>query len=325
MIELMVSVLLLSVVTMSAMGIMNRIQRKERESSLVAQYSLQGQQLDSQFAYDLKNATKIDGPATNAGTQFNSTATYGILRSPFSDAANSTSDAIEVFVTDPDLSQTSTFDITNVAGTCTASATITVAGNFTPTATLQEDLIIVVINNKKELFKISSGSILVTGTSPNETSTFTVAGCDATVLSDVQAAAAGTNSPQLYRVQRVTYQIGNGTTTRGLYRTVNGSTIKVADDAASMQIRYELATTDSSKAADCKTKTDSRWFDHPTNTTTECSWNDIAAIHLEIVLESATDMGAPDNFNPHDPTVVDGRVRYTVHISKVPTSYMTSS
>lgn len=319
-IELMIALVLLTGVTISAMTVMNKLQRKERESSLVTEYALVGAQLDSQFAYDLKNAAKIDGPYTNAGTQFDSTKTYGILRAPFQSEGSDVSDGIQIFVTDPGLSQTASFDIASISGN-----QMTVNGDFTPTVALAEDLFVAVVNNKKELFKVS-GTIQVTGTSPSQVSTFTVANCDSNLAAAITSAIAS-NPPQIYRVQRVTYQIGNGAgITRGIYRTVNGSTAKIASDVASMQIRYELATTDAAKSADCalSTKNDSRWFAHATSAS-ECSWNEIASIHVEVVFESPTDMGAPVNFNPHIPGVSDGKVRYTMHISKVPTSYTTSS
>ncbi|MBN8554480.1 MAG: hypothetical protein J0L93_03465 [Deltaproteobacteria bacterium] len=320
-IELMISVVVMAGVTLAVMHIINKIQAKQRESSLVSDYVLAGQQLDSLFSFDLKNSEKIDGEYTNAGSQFASTQTFGILRSPFQDTGSDASDGLQLFVADPSLSTSSSFDIADISGT-SGSVTLTVNGDFTATATLAEDLFIVVVNERKELFQVS-GSVHVTGSAPNQVSTFSTIGSDANVVNAIRSAIQ-TNLPQIYRVQRVTYQIGNGSgVTRGLYRSVNGVASKVGEDVATMQIRYELATTDSDKTSDCASKNNSRWFAHSTQSN-QCSWNNIVAIHLEIVFESSSDSGAPENFNPHIPQVVDGKVRYTMHISKSPSGYTLS-
>jgi prepilin-type N-terminal cleavage/methylation domain-containing protein len=321
--EMMISMVLFSIVIGGSMLAFNKFEKKTTQSSLMSEFALEGQQLSKLLSNDLKNAALISGSGTNAGTNFANTKTFGILPSPFADRSSLPSDGVQIFVVMPNLSTSSLFDIEAITpgGNC---GTVRLSGDFAPTQSLNEDLIVMSSGTNSELFSVS-GTISVTGTGSAQVSEFTLGACDATVIASLNAALGDTSTiPKVYRVQRITYAIGNGTETRGLYRSSNGEVTLISANAASMQVRYTLSTSETATSADCSTKSNSRWFAHAVNTS-DCNWNKVVDVHAEIVLESSADMGVADNFNPHIPAVVDGKVRYTTHISAMPVNYTGAS
>ncbi|MBN8555976.1 MAG: hypothetical protein J0L93_11065 [Deltaproteobacteria bacterium] len=320
----MISALLFSVVVSGSMYAFYSFQRKGQQSDAATEFAVEAQQVSQLLVSDIRNAAYLSGTTTIGGTNFQSTKTYGILPQPFADSSSLTSDGIQLFVIMSTLSTSSLFDLSTITpgGTC---GSIVVSGDFSPTQTLAEDLFVMVSGSAAELFKVS-GTISVSGSVGSQLSTVTLDSCSNTAIAEMQTALLTdpTNVPKIYRVQRIRYTIGNGVATTGLYRYSNGQTVLISDHAASMQIRYGLLTTDSTTSADCASKTNSRWFAHAT-TSAQCNWNEVVAIHAEIVLESAQDLAMPANFNPHIPSVVDGKVRYISHISAMPSNYTGAS
>ncbi len=320
--EMAVAVLIFALITAGSTIAYNRLARQQNQSTVQAEQRTQGNIVDKILGNDIENATYLSG-STAAGTLFPAgtpVKTFGVLPYPFNDPSTQNpvriSDGIEIFVIDTSLSLSSLYSVTNVVASGGGSS-VTVSGDFSALQTLSEDLFVMTGSTGiRELFQID-GAINVSGSGAGATSTFvtTVA-----VPSSITSLIGSNANPSIYRVQKVRYQVGNGSETRGLYRIRNGVTELVAADVASMQISYGLSSENTDHVADCTTKDSSRYFAHGT-LSTQCTWGDVRSVQVQMVFETENDMGVAYNANPHLPNVSDGKIRTLVHIFKTLENY----
>lgn len=286
MIELMISLVLLSGIVAGSMVTLNKFRLKQTVSSLESKQKEQMSLATVKFTRDIENATFFTGSTTST-TFFEGVRTYGLLPYPFADRGLN-SDGIQILTTNESLSETALYEVTSITNNVAPGvAEIRLSGDFTPTRTLTEDLFLMTDGRDVELFKVY-GSISFSG----GTSTLRVA---QTVPSNMVTYLGSEYNPKVYRIQRVIYKIGHGDQSTGLYRGIsgpNGSFELAAADAESMTIQYLLQSQPAEyNSADCAAKNQSRWFAHDTSGA-QCNWNDIHTVMVNITFFSASEEGA---------------------------------
>lgn len=316
-IELMVSAVIFSVVLGTSMLIYGKFQNSERVSRLQAEQHMAGEQLKKRIEMDVERAVMITGEESTEGELFEDRKVYGILRQPFEEPGSDESDGVELFVIDAEKSTQDTFTVLEVEDN-SGDFQFEIGGDFQVIGDeLEEDLFVVYLDSGTELFSVD-GNISYDG----QTSTFAVnesISASSDLYEDLVEMEDGQN-PILARVSRSRYQIGQGDEDSGLHHLFRGEWKRLSREANSLRIFYELEASDDEQASDCEEKNFSRYFAHPTSST-ECSWNEIVNLHMEIVLQSEEEVRGHQSVHPHT-GVQDGRIRHLVRIAKAPGQYM---
>lgn len=292
-IEFMISAAILAGIVAGSLAIIGSLKRKQNAESLRSELSLRSSQISQIIDRELDSAVMISGDS-NLGTHFGSEVVFGILRNPDQDPGSSTTDGMQLMVLDTDSSVQSTYvlkDLSISGGT----STITLTGDFRPTDSIIEDLFVIKNDDRTEIFQVN-GNITYNGV--DDESVFDVEQDASEFLNNVL-------SPEVYgegsvfRVRRKIFQIGNGgSLSTGLFMLSNGKTIAIATEAISMQVYYLLSSRDGTATADCQSKTNTRYFVHAVNAT-DCDWNDIQSLRIEVVLASKSSSESTETENPH--------------------------
>lgn|GEM_PF-3812565 len=312
----MIGAALFSIITASTLIIYSKLQRKQMQAQIQSNLKTEADQMSVVFSQALDNAVFLNGDTTDS-THFEGTRTYGIMRSPFAaPGISENNDGLRLFEIDDSNSTSSTYQVTAIAIN-SGKSDITVTGDFQPLHLTAEDLFIMKSGSLADLFTVET-NISYSGGSSSFTATE-----DASNYIDYVTHPEVQGYPEIYRVKKVTYQIGNGSDqTTGLYRITPDETRFIARDVVSMQVRYELSSRDGDATTDCTSKNDSRYFDLDASST-DCDWNDIVALHVDLVFESTQDVGATETKNPITGET-DSYIKLVRHISKSPLNYVSN-
>jgi len=312
--EIMVAGLVSAFLMVGTLKIMSTLNSKAKLSEISSELAIRAAQVNVVLTEDLDKTVFFSG-GTVAGTHFEGTPTFGISRFPFQDLGGDTSDGIKLFVLSPGDSLQSTNRVTAIAINA-GKSTITVEGDFTPVDSLDEDLFLMRCGTSYELFTVESGIVYTSGTPGN--SQF-VATEDATDFLSYIDNPLTNGYPEIVRVSRKVYQIGDGVNPVGLFAYEKGLYRLIDKNVQSMQVKYQLRSRDEQAVADCDSKNDSRYFANG-NIDTDCDWNDVAGLRWEMVFESSRDVDGAESANPHT-GVVDSKVKFVNVLSKSPYYY----
>jgi len=291
--ELLIAGLLSVTVVAAAMHVITKFMRTTQESDLQAGLSLKGSQLRVILSSLVEPALYLEGE-TIAGTHFGEGPSFGLMRFPFEAPGESVSDGLQIFALDSSASTSSSFQVTEIT-LVSGDYRITVSGDFVPTKTLEEDLILMKVGTTSELFTLKS-SVSHSGGLPG-TSTFTVEeSAEAFIDFLLHPSVAG--HPEVMRVSRRVLRIGNGSdVASGLFLLEQGSARLIERDVTSMRVFYELSARLEAAEADCESKQLARYLPLAADSS-ECHWTDVAGVRLELVLESLANT-SKNSEHPH--------------------------
>lgn len=318
--ELMISSLLLGGVMAAGMKIAANLKKTQMASEVTTELQIKAAQASKVIGDELDRAIRISGD-TNAGTHFENTVLYGISRFPNS-AATEVSDGIQFFVYDTEASLEQVYSVTGITVSA-GNSTIVVEGDFRPLISIGpggsegDDLFIVKNNDRTELFKVTAS---VSYDSGANTSSFQTAQDPSEFLDNVNS--PGTNgTAELYRVQKKLLFVAAG---GGLYLQARGKNRLISIDAHSFQAYYSWNAQEETAEADCASKNQLRYIDQPADAT-ECDWNDLQSIRMELVMASKADVLDGEAEYPHEAGVSDKKAKVLYTFSKVPAVYSAES
>jgi hypothetical protein len=256
----------------------NSVNRSQQERALM----LEALSVMQRVQLDLQNAVWLSGQTAET-TFLENARTYGVLRYPFQSPVD-LHDGIQIFLMNEDLSTSSYCPVVSITNDLALNrSVIVVSGDLRSTVSFPV--------NTSDYFVISSGTVneafAVTGNivynSVSDRSTFTVTN---TVPVSLTATLGTASNPFVYRIQKIIYKVGHGSSQTGLYRGtegLNGSFTSLTDHLDQLLISYSLQPLiGETNNADCQAKSGERWFAHNLNTN-ECNWNDVTAIHLKFL------------------------------------------
>lgn len=312
-VELMVSAFLFAVITATALTIFSKLKRKEMEAQIQSELRSAILQAQSILEKDIQNTVRLTGD-TATGTHFEATPTYGALRFPFEPSSGQASDGLQLFVLDSENSSDASYALVSAALNAAGGTDFVVKGDFRPFEERSEDLFAVRKGDRTELFSLV-GEINTSGSGSNLTSSFQAAESFPNAWIPVNSGDAFS----VFRVERRVYRIGDGSQeVTGLYRVRNNLTQLISSRVSSMRVEYSLVSREVASESDCATKDGTRFFPHAANSS-ECDWNDISSLNVELVGESNQEIGA-ETVHPHT-QVEDGKVKVISSMVKTPADY----
>lgn len=313
-IELMISAVLFAVITVTSLMIYTKLKRKEMEAQVQGELALTSKIIQETMTRDIENIVRLTDDTT-AGTHFEDTRTFGITRFPFQEVGEDVSDGLQLIVSDVENSLDSSFSVLSAQPNGTGGTQFVVRGDFIPLKEKNEDLFVVRKAGRSELFT-RIGNIQTSGVGGALTSTFQ----SKEAFPNAWLPIHSDDPPQIFRVERRIYQIGdNRDAQSGLYRIRQGLPELISNRVTSMQVRYELSARELQSQADCESKNKNRYFPHDSSLN-ECDWNDVSAVHVELVLESEQEIGL-ESLQPHT-LVKDGRIKHLLSFIKIPNDYV---